>query len=435
MSLLASTVREALPAPELLSTVTPAGLEVFQVTSRPDCQSNVFYNYDQAVAPDSRFVLLNRTGEGTAQVLLCDLEDGFALSPANEEATYQAATFTRDGLAIYYSVLDEERLLIRRRGVGDEGAETVFALDRVRPEFGGRKIIAGRWICFSHDGLRCMTTVAIEGVEQYYSMAVFTFDMQTFTPLSAFEVGPNNWNSKNQYAPCLGPEGEYLLCACNCFSRAYFDENGQWRCDNVAGSELGGAEYLLDEDGQVKYAYPVGRDRPHQNVSHWAWFGKSLMKVFHADTFDTTPHWRGAILLAAPVRVTAATQDLGRHAPGARQLDLTRHVTRPDVWHLCVDAAAQHLVCDTYCLGYEGELGVSRYLFTATVEEDADGPYVVPRYLLNPHSTWSPYGAEAVPCFTPDRKWILFNSDYNGVQGYRGARHTPQVFAVRGMTW
>jgi len=37
-----------------------------------------------------------------------------------------------------------------------------------------------------------------------------------------------------------------------------------------------------------------------------------------------------------------------------------------------------------------------------------------------------------MPCFTPNKKWILFNSDYPGVNHYKGQRHTGQIFAVRG---
>ena len=90
------------------------------------------------------------------------------------------------------------------------------------------------------------------------------------------------------------------------------------------------------------------------------------------------------------------------------------------------------MVCDT--IGYGGT-GIESYLYTATLDNDVDGPFVQPRYLLHPKSSWKPYWCETLPCMTPDKKWIFFNSDYPGVNGYKGARHTPQIFAIRGMAW
>jgi hypothetical protein len=131
------------------------------------------------------------------------------------------------------------------------------------------------------------------------------------------------------------------------YSQAWTDEAGTWHSEKTPDAEPGNADYLVDEDGVTRYAYPVGRNRPRQNVSHWAWFGNSLAKVFHCDAFDTAPHWRGAIMLAEPVPADDTTRHLGRHIPGGRQIELTRHITRPDVCHLCVSADATAMVCDT----------------------------------------------------------------------------------------
>ncbi len=429
-------MRTSLPAPELLSTVSAPGLEVFQVTTDPQVASNIFYNYHQALAPDSRFVLLNRTGKDGAQLWLCDLDDAFDLRPVTDAGEvlaggHQGMSLSPDGQWAWYSLLVGGRLELRRRRLAGGGPETVFGVDLARPEFAGRRIMAGRWLSFSHDGRRLLCVVQIEGVDAHYSMAILTFDMEKMVPHTAFETGPRNWNNKSQYAPCLGPRGEYLICVVDCYSQARIDADGQWHCDPTPDAERGnGADYLVDESGAVRYAYPVGRDRPRQNASHWAWFGRSLAKVFHVDAFDTAPHWRGAIMLAEPVPADDATRHLGRHLPGGRQVELTRHIARPDVCHLCVAPDAQAMVCDT--IGY-GDNGLEAYLYTATLDHDADGPFIQPHYLLHPKSSWKPYWCECMPCMTPDKRWILFNSDYPGVNGYRGQRHTSQVFALRGL--
>ena len=432
--------RQALPAPELLTTVTQPGLEVFQVTTDPNVASNVFYNYHQAFEPTARFVLINRTGKDGSTLWRCDLEDDFALAPVTgtDEALaggHQGMSFSPDGRWIWYSLLVNGRLELRRRALAGGAAATVFALDLARPEFGGRKIFGARWLAFSHDGKRLLCVVTLAATTKYYSVAILTFDMERMAAHTAFETGPRNWNNKSQYAPCLGPRGEYLIGVCDCYSQAHIDADGQWHCDPLPEGELGGSEYLVDETGTVRYAYPVGRDRPRQNISHWAWFGHSLAKVFHTDTFDTAPHWRGALMLAEPVPADDITRHLGRHLPGGRQLELTRHLTRPDVYHVCAGWDGQHLVCDTNSLGYGDANAPTRYVYGCTVRQDADGPYVEPKYILTPYSSWSPYWCECLPCFTPNRRWILFSSDYPGVNGYKGQRHTAQVFAVRNFEW
>lgn len=434
-----SRYRERLPAPELLSTVTQPGMEVFQVTTDPRASTHVFYNYHQALDPSSRFALLSRTGPHASYVLLCDLEDDFILEPVTAEEDSKAGGFHRgisfstDGKWIWYNTVCEGRFRLRRRALKGGPVETVFELDVARPEFGGRKIFDARWISFSHDGKRLKSVVCVEGKTQYYSIGILTFDMDKMAPHTAFETGPRNWNNKSQYAPCFGPKGEYLIASEDCYSQAYFDEKKQWKCDVLPEAEKGnGARLLLDEEGRVRYAYPVGRDRPNQNVSHCAWYGRSLAHVFHCDAFDTAPHWRGAILLAEPVPADESSYHLGRHMPGGKQIELTRHIARPDVYHLCVDPEARHMVCDTIALGYGDTTAPTRYIYGGTIRGDADGPYLEPKYLLTPYSSWSPYGCECLPCMTPNRKWILFNSDYPGVNGYKGQRHTPQVFAARG---
>lgn len=425
------TATGVLPAAELLSCVTQPGLDVLQITTDPEAACNVFYNYHQAFEPTSRFVLLNRTGKAGHELLCCDLHDHFAMEPVTGKDGYLGAAFSPDGQWIWYSQMSDGYLELRRRALTGGQDETVFALPRKRPDFGGRRILGGRWLSFSHDARRLLCVVTLEGLTKYYSVAILTFDLQRMMPHTAFETGPSNWNNKSQYAPCAGPKGEYLIGVGDSYSQAYFDDEAQWKCDHLARGKAGIAEYLVDEGGVVRYAYPVGRDRPHQSIDHWAWFGRSLAKVFHCNVFDTAPHWRGAIMLAEPVPADEQTRHLGRHLPGGRQVELTRHIKRPDVWHICAGWDGRHLVCDTVALGYGDAKAPTRYLYGCTVRHDAGGPYVEPKYILTPYSSWRPYTCECMPCYTPDRRWILFNSDYPGVNGYRGERHTGQVFAVR----
>ncbi|HPK00540.1 MAG TPA: hypothetical protein PKW60_13730, partial [Candidatus Hydrogenedentes bacterium] len=144
-------MREYLAANELLSTVTQPGLEVFQITTDPDAGSNLFYNYHQAFEPTSRFMLFNRTGKDGAGLWLCDLEDDFTLEPVTGDderlaGGHQGMAFSPDGHWIWYSLFADDRLELRRRPLTGGPMETVFDLDAIRHEFGGRKIHGGRWL-------------------------------------------------------------------------------------------------------------------------------------------------------------------------------------------------------------------------------------------------------------------------------------------------
>ena len=440
--------REALPAAELLTTVSRPGMEVFQLTTNPEMSSSVLYNYAQAVDPTSRYVIINRILPHSNLPTMVDLENDFALIPVISEEDSESCpaqfhvgvTFSRDGAYVYYGLIrDPGRYVISRRNVATGDREDVFSipLDLSGTPLAGWRLGGCRWLSFSHDGRRLLSVVHMDGgKDKYYSIGLLIFDMQTMELGNAFETGPRNWNNKSQFAPCLGPDGEYLIGLCDCYSKAWHDDDGHWHCDQLPDGDLGTSTYLVDEEGTVKYVYPVGRDRPKQNASHWAWYGNSLRRVYHCDTFDLAPHFRGCMFLVDPVPADETTRHLGRHHPQANQLDLTRHITRPDVYHICVSDDAKHIVCDTMSLGYpksDDDLrSATRYLYGCTVREDGDGAYVDPFFILTAHSSWRPYGAECLPCMTPDRKWILFNSDYPGVNGYRGDWHTPQVFAIRG---
>jgi hypothetical protein len=157
--------------------------------------------------------------------------------------------------------------------------------------------------------------------------------------------------------------------------------------------------------------------------------GDTLAMIFHVDTSDTAEHYRGCIMYAEPMPVTDATRLLGRHMPGGKQIDLTRHVVRPDVCHVRTDLTGGKLVCDTN--GYHK--GMDSYVWVGAMKQDADGPYVVPRFLVHPKSSWRPHACEASPSFTPDTRSVVFNSDYGGVRGYGGPKHVAQAYLARGV--
>ena len=431
-----NTSREALPAPELLTTFSMPGLELFQISTQAEWQTHGFYDPDQAFDPTGRHVLLTREDSDLKirKLLLCDLESEFALTTISDEPQYADAAFARDGQHVYYSVPGRGRITIRRVSLPELKLETVCELEGPLPDSGiglnatDDLLRTGGKLAFSHDG--CHLLVSFFTDEQpCRSVAVAILETRSWRVLSSFELGPRFWNSKTRYAPCFGPDGEYLIAVGDTFSESGFHEDGTWFCNRL--DDNGGAKYLIDESGTVKMAYPVGRDRPRQGISHWDFFGPTLANIVHTDTFDTAPHYRGCIMYAEPQPCTPETQHLGRHLPGGGQVDMTRYVTRPDVCHLRTDTTGAYMVCDT--IGYHD--GMESYVYIGSVRQDEEGPYLLPAFLVHPKSSWKPYWCECIPSFSPDRQWVVFNSDYPGVQGYGGVRHTPQVFVARGFAF
>lgn len=433
---LGETSREALPAPELLTTFSMPGLEIVQITTRRDWETHDFYEPDQGFDPTGRYMLLVRevADKTIRKLLLCDLHDDFCLTVLNDELQFSGAAFARDGQWVYYSAPACGRIVIRRVSVPSLRAETVYELEGPLPDTGislnasDDVLRIGGRLAFSHDGRRMLVSFFTDQ-QPHRSVALAILDTQSWRLVNSFEPGPRFWNSKTRYAPCLGPDGEYLIALGDCFSKSGFREDGTWFCNKL--DDKGSAQYLIDETGAVKMAYPVGRDRPRQNISHWDFFGPTLAKVIHTDTFDTAPHYRGCIMYAEPQPCTPETQHLGRHLPGGGQVDMTRYVTRPDVCHLRTDTTGAYMVCDT--IGYHD--GMESYVYIGSVRQDEEGPHLLPAFLVHPKSSWKPYWCECIPSFSPDRQWVVFNSDYPGVQGYGGARHTPQVFVARGFAF
>jgi hypothetical protein len=109
----------------------------------------------------------------------CDLADRFALAPITDDSEqtvggHRSVSFSPDGRWIWYVLLTPTRYELRRRPLGGGAPETLLALDRARPEFGGRAITGARWLSFSHDGRRLLSVINLEGTGRFDSRAILT---------------------------------------------------------------------------------------------------------------------------------------------------------------------------------------------------------------------------------------------------------------------
>lgn len=424
--------RERLPAPELLNTGSPPGLEPVQITTDPRFTSHVFYDPGTGFDPTGRFMLINREGHGVRRLLLCDLAEDFLLTPVTPEPAYGGAAMSPDGRHIYYSLTAPGVVTIRRIALADLAVETFLVLEGKLSDSGARMSPQARNGNFSlsHDGQRIGVAFDTDAVP-YRRSGLAMFDTSSGAALGDF-VLDDTYKGAGSYAPCTGPDGRHLLLASHVYERTRVDADGRWHREPL--DDKGGAFELIDEQGRPVMEYPVGRDRPHQNIGHAAPFGRTLGMIFHVDCFDTAPHYRSCIMFAEPVPIDGTPTGLGRHMDGGQQIDMTRHITRPDVCHLRTDPAARYMVCDG--VGY-GDRGMESQVYIGTIDPhpaDGLGPAALMTTLIHPKSTWQPYWCECMPSFSPDLQWIVFNSDYPNVNHYKGARHTPQAFAVRGFS-
>jgi hypothetical protein len=270
---------------------------------------------------------------------------------------------------------------------------------------------------------------------QYGTIVV---DLETMR-VHGFQFETYNWRPNGLYYRGDDPRHlDHMLMVKSHF-RSGVDAQGKWYSQPEPDNPGRVTLHVVTDEGRWVAAVPIGAKG--EGVDHPTWRGGRYEVVTHTSSFGTAPFWRGIMLCAEPAACAPADVLKGAAIPGARRFELTRKIQRPDECHHSWDQTGTRVVADTE--GWAGRgtpapLGPSAHLWIGTVVEKGgedlssvalamEGPYVVPKFLLNPRSSWTGnYWTEIQPAMSPDCKTILFNSDWLGKTGH------PQVFAVRG---
>jgi len=179
---------------------------------------------------------------------------------------------------------------------------------------------------------------------------------------------------------------------------------------------------VVRDDGTNWRAVPLGRQPRVINGGHNVWSGGTYSVVTSA--YDLRTIWRAPLREAQPPPITHP-DDIwaGMNRPGARVVDLTRRLPKPDSCHFAFDAAGRHFVSDTD--GYNN--GAYSFVFIGTYREaPGEDPFVRTRYLLMPRTSWKGQPAHPHPSLSPDGRFVVFQSDYSG---------RPQVNVAYGFDW
>ena len=436
--------RESVPCPEMLATFSEPGLEVLRVTMDPDHDAHcaAMHSSFGLFTPDSRrFVIERQNGLGRGndwkmEFLLCDLEDGFSLRRLTDEDRVRGPMLSRDGRVLYYwddqSATDKPRILLKQIDLDTLRRETLLVVDT--PVTGiGRAPRGGQMYDMSslrRDGKRLAASCSFytDNDPQYGTIVV---DLETMR-VSGFQFEAYNWRPNGLYY--RGDDPRYLdhMMMCKSHHRSGVDTQGKWYSQPEPDYPGWPTLHIVTDAGRWVAAVPIGDEG--EGVDHPTWRGGRYEIVTHTSSLTTAPHWRGIMLCAEPIACAAPGRLKGARIPGARRFELTRRIVRPDECHHSWDQSGTRVVADTE--GWAGRgtsvpLGPSAHLWIGTVMGNGgEDPYVVPKFLLNPRSSWTGnYWTEIQPAMSPDCKTIFFNSDWLGKTGH------PQVFAVRGFSF
>ncbi len=429
--------REARPFPELLSVFTDPGLEITQVTTdqEHDAHAAAMHSSHGLFTPDGRRFIFYRQrgagagGPGQTVLTLCEIAHGFALRDLTDEDNVRGPILSRDGRYLYYFVdegaLPQPRLVLKRLDLDSFARDTLLVVD-TPVEGVGRVPRGGRMYdgsSLSRDG-RSLSTSCSFYADNDPAYASLIVDLEKLT-VRGFQFEKYNWRPFGTYYRGDDPRYFRHLLFCHSHWHSGMGTDGKWyqkKSDDVPRVTM----HILTDEGQPVAVVPIGKDG--EGVDHPCWRGGAYEVVTHTGNFTSTPYWRGTLLSAAPLACQTEDQYRGALIPGARRVELTRYLRRPDVCHHSWDASGTHVVCDS-----EGwhHRGLSAYLWLGTVVTGADGaPALVAKHLLHPLSHWSgSYWTECQPALAPDLKTVFFNTDFCAKDGH------PQLVAVRGFTF
>ena len=426
-------VSEAKECPEMHSTVTDPNLEVYQVTT--DLESDAFSpemnNAPVSYTPDSRRMVFSRTrnvsGPAAAQrveIVLCEIYERFALRPLTDEANVRSYALSRDGRHLYY-LIDESadarhpRLILKRVDIDRATRETLMVVDR-KVEGVGRAPRGGHMLAeasLSLDG-RKLSTAASFYTDTDPMFASLIFDLEKAT-VCGFTFVPYSWRPTGLY--CQDPAHADEMLIFDDHVASGIGVNGKWysrKLDDVPSRTY----HVIRDDGTFVASCPMGMVKGEGGPNHGIWRGNKYQVVGHMSLFNTSPFWRGGMILCEPVACRPEDRYKGAAIPGARRWELTRHIKRPDCFHIAFDPTGTRLVTDTEGVHGAGETSI---LYVASAPDVAD-PALIPRYVLHPNSSQHSYSTQPKPSMTPDGKWVFFRSDW------LCKREHPQLFCATG---
>jgi len=403
--------------PDLVDPQAPDGVEVVQLTadSVPSCH---VYMEAQIFAPDSKRFVLHRSAhphgsdkdDPAHQYLLCDIEDGCAMSPLTEERGATAPSVSPDGKYLYYFVNETEvnsgRLTLKRVRLDGTHRETILVLDHGLGDTGLRPSKIYPLSTVSSDGHRLALSAFFgDGKTENAPFGLMVFDVRKAS--AALVLQGQTWcNLHPQYSRSKDDAARHDIL---------IQENHGNTCDpqgeiatlvSGAGADI----HVVRDDGSDFRTMPWGRDGNEQCQGHQCWRGQSAWAITSTGTRE--PH--GARLIEG--RALPDQGHVGAKTPGGNRNDLTKDIVEPDFYHFATDIKGTKLISDTGPMDPRGRIVV------AELDTPGEGALRGLRTVAHPKCSWVK-GAHMHPFLSPDGSLGFFNSDESGVL---------QAYMVRG---
>ena len=405
--------------PDLLDERSPEGLEVFQLTTEVDVPSSHLYMEAQVFTPDSRRFVLHRsaTAHGGSsrdpehQYLLCDLENGGALSPLTDGLGPRGPSVTPDGKSMVYFV-DETtvgggKLTLRRVDLDGSNRETILVVDSPIPETNFRPSRIYPLSTISSDGRRIAISCFLgDGETEGSPWGLLVFDIEGATVRLVIQ-GQSWCNMHPQYSRSLDPEASHDILIQENHGNEADARGAVTKLTGGNGADI----HVLRDDGANFRNMPWGRDGNEFCQGHQCWRGRSDWAITSTGTRKPSE--------AQLIEGLAAehTGHVGIDTPGGIRNDLSRDFPDPHFYHFATDIEGTRLISDAGPLNEQASIHVAEF---GEPGSDALGNW---RYLLSPRSTCHKT-AHIHPFLSPDGSLAFFNSDESGIL---------QAYMVRGL--
>jgi hypothetical protein len=435
---------EAVERDEFLTPASPPDMVCTQIVSDDSRDSEAVYMDCSSWTPDSqRFVFwrgASDDGEKPAGMWLCDVADRCSVQPVftHDDALtlhtfhsgdhgFCGAALAPNGTAAYRIDRAGDSLVVTRRdlatGVNDEvgAAPAPFTIrGSITVSGDSRHLCVGVWLG--------------DGETAGAPWGAYIFDVVAGTHW-AIPFGNGFRNMHCQYSRSAEPPHCYdllLLGGNGKLSDGSWltPPDGSWRWQDMPPPFPKGeggitASHVVRDDGTNWRMVPIGDSTEISHGGHCGFRGTTSSVV--AAAYDLRGgKWRSPIFEADPVAVEVddPRRWQGHAAAGVAQpLDLCRHLARADTCHHANDLSGRRFISDTD--GYNH--GPNSYVWIASYAMHADGlPYLAPRYLLFPRSSWQGQPAHAHPLLSPDGRHAVIQSDFSG---------RPQVTVATGFDW
>ena len=364
------------------------GVVIHRATDEPEDACNIYCESCYCSADSSCFVYLRSSRDGEQirhEYVACDFDTWKTRVIAPHTEHPSGAVMSHDGQLYYKRRVTDGRVVVARVDPLTGQSRTIALPEQVPPH--GRLVVCPheRYVAYH---------VAVSYSPQMF--AIDLLDLQTGR-IERLCEDPYLCNTHHQFEP---KEGKWLMVQHNRGCR--FTEDGKLLA--LAGPE-GATLFFVEVPGGRVVTPKIAPPHTYGISGHETWLGTSGEAIITLNVSGDYDRGKGPILAARP--------------DGA-----IREVCAPhQANHIGVDRAGRLFATDSYCPD-EIAVGSAKTNRMATVcaarsayARDYDRPE---EYLTDHH----PH-----PYVSPDLKWVLFNSDRQGVQQVYAARLPEEMVA------